>query len=433
MIFVFPLWICENFFWMQMKEQKKGRAAAEKNKQGKNDEGKKKSRSRFFFILFCDDSTLDSVCTFTMLLPTLIPWSISSNHFFSRVLVDRKSGKKYANFLNWRQKLNILFMPYPTFLSTLAPDPGPLSLALLFYLFRLEKMEKCDKTRWCESIKLAVRRDTNSEFNFFFLPIFSIHPSQPPPSIAWSDVSACIDMYKMVSSYLNSNGKFEKLKQQQKMVGEWLNVKKWRFFHFLSVFLPRISSPPATRQLKSHGNSNTRRKKKSSEMWKTMTRNIEWKVPCFDANTCILWLFRSFRSHSSMAIFMQIFSSSFTFHISTHLPGVKAFKILCSLSQPLHSSLSAASHSIFFPTPLLSQFFFILWWEDVVCAARMWILKYVYIAWKSDRGNLATTQASLFHMNLYEYWIYYDFKPLLFDMIFHNIFRAKFHSEMQYV
>lgn len=26
----------------------------------------------------------------------------------------------------------------------------------------------------------------------------------------------------------------------------------------------------------------------------------------------------------------------------------------------------------------------------------------------------------MFHMNLYEYWIYYDFQPLLFDMIFHN-------------
>lgn len=47
-------------------------------------------------------------------------------------------------------------------------------------------------------------------------------------------------------------------------------------------------------------------------------------------------------------------------------------------------------------------------------------------------GGARKTQVSVFHMNLYEYWIYYDFQPLLFDMIFHNNFACLPHTPLNF-
>lgn len=151
MIFVFPLWICENFCWMQMNAKHSSKEQHEKGSKAENKQVKKKKnlRSPFchpFFLRWFNSRRVQCQLLFHDPFPATTPGLLLVD------LREKRVEKKYANFLNWRQKLNILFLPYPTFFFSFSSTLCLLNHRLIplfgFIYSDWEKWkEKCDETR----------------------------------------------------------------------------------------------------------------------------------------------------------------------------------------------------------------------------------------------------------------------------------------------
>lgn len=174
-------------------------------------------------------------------MPTLIPWSISSNH--SGAAPSRSEGEKSGknmqifwiggkNWISFFCLIQLFSLSLPPF-AYWTIDSFP-SSALFIQIGKNGK--KNVKKRECESIKSKWGKQTRN----------STCQSPHPSTSSQLDASgACIDMYKMFSSYLNRKLRGGCLTEEEKKLDrEWLNVKKMcgGFFHFLVSFHQRTTA-----------------------------------------------------------------------------------------------------------------------------------------------------------------------------------------------